>query len=386
MRDAPKWRRGLPTSREIRFALTMALERRWPAPLRRVNLHLTEAEDAAVPPAALLRWTRGEDAAPMPAPDDLPAWALELQRRGGIWDERSFSGMALRLHPGGRVLGHSGQAVDPASGLSLSPVNRNRARPAAGLRARSLPGVAINFLDLRADRWNHYHVLLDNTVDRLAFLARAADRWPGATILLSPTRNRIEEIAAEAYLSRFPGMRIETVARDERIDCEFLLQPRIERPTIYRSPADAAELADLMTLFAAWRAPAPTGRRLLVSRKDARLRRLTNEDALAEALAPHGYEVATPGALPLEEQIRLFSEAERVIGVHGAGLTNIAFMHPGGRVTELFGADYVQGAYRWLSHLGGLSHGHVIAAAYGAHQSFTLSPAEMDRAVALAVA
>ncbi len=70
-------------------------------------------------------------------------------------------------------------------------------------------------------------------------------------------------------------------------------------------------------------------------------RRVENEAALLGALGPLGFEMVDPGAMTPSEQVRLFAEAECVVGPHGAGLTNLAFAPPGTAVVELFACDYV---------------------------------------------
>lgn len=97
------------------------------------------------------------------------------------------------------------------------------------------------------------------------------------------------------------------------------------------------------------------GRRLYVSRADAATRRVVNEDELEPVLRTHGFERVECSALPLAEQIRIFSEASAVIGPHGAGLTNLLFASSPASVIEVFcsGAELDISNYRVLaSHLG----------------------------------
>ncbi len=70
-------------------------------------------------------------------------------------------------------------------------------------------------------------------------------------------------------------------------------------------------------------------RRILVSRASASMRRLVNEEECARALGSYGFEVVTTEALSLLEEIELFRQAEVVLGVMGAGLTNAIFAPAG---------------------------------------------------------
>ncbi len=68
---------------------------------------------------------------------------------------------------------------------------------------------------------------------------------------------------------------------------------------------------------------APPGggrRRLFLSRRGARWRRVVNEDALAAALATKGFEEIDAGKLDLQQQIDLAAEAEVIVACFGAAM------------------------------------------------------------------
>jgi Glycosyltransferase 61 len=83
------------------------------------------------------------------------------------------------------------------------------------------------------------------------------------------------------------------------------------------------------------------GRRIFVSRRsvtrasEGTYRALLNEDALVEALAARGYEIVEPELLPFADQIRLFAEADLVVGLGGAALFNTIFSPPATRVVSI---------------------------------------------------
>lgn len=78
-----------------------------------------------------------------------------------------------------------------------------------------------------------------------------------------------------------------------------------------------------------------TGRRLFVMRENVTRRRLLNQDELAERLAALGFTCVDPGTLSFKEQVALFQGASVVVGVHGAGLTNVLFGPQEGALIEL---------------------------------------------------
>jgi hypothetical protein len=96
-------------------------------------------------------------------------------------------------------------------------------------------------------------------------------------------------------------------------------------------------------------------KKIFISRKDAIVRKLTNEDELFEKLAIHGFERYCLSKLSLLEQITLFNHADTIIALHGAGLTNLIFSNPGTKVIEIFQAR-ADATYWYASQTLGLNH------------------------------
>ena len=85
-----------------------------------------------------------------------------------------------------------------------------------------------------------------------------------------------------------------------------------------------------------FQAKTPVGeRRIYVSRADVSTRGLANEAELQACLKARGFEVHTLSGMDFAAQKQLFSTASHIVGVHGAGLTNLVFAPPGARVLEI---------------------------------------------------
>jgi capsular polysaccharide biosynthesis protein len=78
-----------------------------------------------------------------------------------------------------------------------------------------------------------------------------------------------------------------------------------------------------------------TARRLYFSRADALRRRARNEGELVRVLRSFDFEIMQVDREKPWEQVRASAGANLIVGVHGAALTNLMFMQPGGRLLEL---------------------------------------------------
>ncbi|WP_071455509.1 glycosyltransferase family 61 protein [Gloeomargarita lithophora] len=87
--------------------------------------------------------------------------------------------------------------------------------------------------------------------------------------------------------------------------------------------------------------------KIYISRSKASRRRILNEAEILDYLTPLGYVPCWLEDLSFLEQVSLFSQAKFVIGLHGAGLTNIAWCPPGGRLLEIFPSESIP-SYYWV--------------------------------------
>jgi hypothetical protein len=76
-------------------------------------------------------------------------------------------------------------------------------------------------------------------------------------------------------------------------------------------------------------------RRVFISRRNARWRRLLNEDEVVSALGGLGFEVVDPGAMTLDQQLDLAASSQIVVGALGAGIYFFLFAPQGTPVVEL---------------------------------------------------
>ena len=82
--------------------------------------------------------------------------------------------------------------------------------------------------------------------------------------------------------------------------------------------------------------PLPQIRKLYLSRGTQGSRSVSNEEDLQDVLDANGFETVHLEGMNIYEQAELFSQANMILGPHGAGFSNIAFCLPGTRVIEMF--------------------------------------------------
>ncbi len=102
--------------------------------------------------------------------------------------------------------------------------------------------------------------------------------------------------------------------------------------------------------------PPGSGRRIFVSRQRAHTRRIVNWEAVAPVLREFDFEDVFTEELTLREQAGIFDQAGHVVGVHGAGLTNLMFCRPGTRVLEILDEAWGYPMYWLLSARLGLDY------------------------------
>jgi len=74
---------------------------------------------------------------------------------------------------------------------------------------------------------------------------------------------------------------------------------------------------------------------IFISRSKAQYRRISNEAALIDFLSSKGFVTVYLEDLSVYDQAALFSNADVIVGPHGAGFTNLIFCKPGTRIIEI---------------------------------------------------
>ncbi|MGY6073935.1 glycosyltransferase family 61 protein [Actinobacillus pleuropneumoniae] len=94
-------------------------------------------------------------------------------------------------------------------------------------------------------------------------------------------------------------------------------------------------------------------KRIYVSRANAKMRRVINEDVIVSELIARGFSIIEPGNYSKLEQREIFSNAEVVIGPHGMGIANSVFSKNLKAILEIMNTDYHRISYFRTAQLKG---------------------------------
>lgn len=298
---------------------------------------------------------------------------------------RSLGGAHVHAQPGA-IVGSDGALLwSHAPQLTRGPLGA-----AAIWRRPSQPKkLSGKVLYAAADGFSYYHWLLGVLPKLLAtrqtFDLKAFDR-----IIVNPRHKGARNFQTETF--SLLGIEPQQIIWLERgthvVTDELYLPPEAanDTQTIIKPWALQILRDQLLPLAAAHDAP-PGPEKMLVSRANARRRRLVNEADAMVALQDRGFEAVTLEDLPLLTQIKWFSTARCVVGLHGAGLANLAFCQPGAQIVEFMPEAWPNACFEHLATAVSGSYAKIPTAGVGPRRGFgqdqILSPSALAALAAL---
>ncbi|MBW4530447.1 MAG: glycosyltransferase family 61 protein [Aphanothece saxicola GSE-SYN-MK-01-06B] len=235
-----------------------------------------------------------------------------------------------------------------------TPFLRLGTRKACLLAAKSylhatetISDAVVPLVDFRGWHRGFFHWFLD-FLPRVLVAEHHHQRTGAQVHLLVPERLTAWQSESLARLSSPVGSLIPYKPRagGTNIRCRSLIaasahrhQHATEAPFDAISPIHLKQLAKRLGSASNGGATMGLPRRVFVSRRGAKSRRIINEPDVSSYLEGHGFCTIQLEKLSLSEQIHLFRQATHIIAVHGAGLTNL--MHATqSTVLELFASAH----------------------------------------------
>ncbi|GFE64894.1 hypothetical protein KIN_19680 [Litoreibacter roseus] len=254
-------------------------------------------------------------------------------------------------------------------------------------------------LDLREIRYRPFHAALaarppDLVMDHAVWIAERVfdnhSHWLSAhlpKLVLLKDRGQLTDLV-------LPEKRPQTVDDSLRMlsidpeDCAVLpLNAVLYAKTLTLVENDRFDPALLNATRAALAPTRTPTRRIFISRKAAKGRKLIEEEQLMPVLTEAGFETVVMEHLNFAEQIDLMSETAVLLAPHGAGLTNMLFCPIGTRVIEMADPAYPNPNFYAMAAALGLPYALIAAKGVGAahplEQDLSVDPAEVARVLAL---
>ncbi|MFK7161404.1 glycosyltransferase family 61 protein [Marinospirillum sp. MEB164] len=100
--------------------------------------------------------------------------------------------------------------------------------------------------------------------------------------------------------------------------------------------------------------------KILICRQKGHPRSFSNHDEVVDFFESLGYKKIYLEDYSVAEQAAIFYSAQKVVAVHGAGLTNLVFSHPEQAVVEIFGEDYQPRCFEEIATILGLNYQKIV--------------------------
>jgi len=111
-------------------------------------------------------------------------------------------------------------------------------------------------------------------------------------------------------------------------------------------------------------------------------RYIKNMDEIENVLEKYNIEVIDTENLTFEEEIKTFSEAELIIGLHGAGNTNIIFSDlEKVKFIEIMPSKNTNSQYFWLANVLGINYDVLKGGALDENKAFVVNPDLLEKAI-----
>jgi capsular polysaccharide biosynthesis protein len=179
---------------------------------------------------------------------------------------------------------------------------------------------------------NYAHWLYD-VLPRLHLLRRAGLVTPGARYLVPPIDTEFKHTSLDRL----------GISPDDCIEVGgpvAIVGDTIAASSGHRSHGRVEPWIPEFLRDAFLREAPQTGLRLYVNRRDTKIRRVLNEEALESALAERGFRSISAADFDFQDKMDLYSSADFIVAPHGAGLANLAFCSPGTHIVEIDGDDW----------------------------------------------
>lgn len=271
------------------------------------------------------------------------------------------------------ILGNSGaitckHGVLVDSMLHLKKLTRSAAyRTRFPRRTKEIQGLATSIFYLPEARSNVYHWLVE-CLPRLWLLDQATDE--PVALVCHADMSDYQLASLKPFLDKRPNWKVQKISANERFSAKQYLFVSFLcglNSGLMNSAALEFVRSTLHTIAADGKGP----KKIYVSRKNASVRGLDQEQEVAAELEKRGFVVVRPEFHSLSEQVRMFRDAEVVVGAHGAGLANLIFSKAS-HLIELHPSNFCKPHYLLLARGCGHSYTKVLGGPLNEQGTFSI--------------
>jgi hypothetical protein len=337
-RGQPKWKKMLNLERAATAAFS-SLERRYPRVTSAMGYHAKQGAPAHTTLSSIAHhdlriaaqpWrTRYEEV--KLAQVDLPDATMD-----------PYSVVATTwIVPEVSIPGHTLRLVERATGTVVSPLTDETLRWAKAypypLPQHDIYCRGIVYAIPPGER-NYYHLLINHLLPFAHAVLRHREEIQGHKLFLV-VRDAPSVTQRIADALKFCGFDLEVlqISPSQRIEAELGLSACTYHPSTHPShghwtgPEGAELTAALDRIVPAMNTPA----KVHVPRTETTVRKIKNNDDVLRCLDNNGFKPIQASWSNFDLQYRTFRQAREAVAVHGAGLTNVCWMEPGSRATEI---------------------------------------------------
>lgn len=199
---------------------------------------------------------------------------------------------------------------------------------------------------------NYFHWLID-------MIGRMSISLPSAPFENVIINSRKAEYQKRSFAALGLDSNVIEIDHGDSVFCEDLFVPTLRRTGNH---APSRRMVEFLRKVYVPKSQQDTGlpKKIYISRRDAKVRKVVNEDEIESLLVRNGFETVKMEQHSFEEQVALAANADVIIGPHGAGLTNTAFCKPGAKVVEMFSPQFIGGLFYFVSEFAGAQYHYVV--------------------------
>ena len=255
------------------------------------------------------------------------------------------------------------------------------AQPRLVSKVREVPGLVLSVTGSPRGHNQYYHFFEGLTVVMRA-LAWLGNSEP-ITLLTRRNLSSFQRVTLEALARRRPNLTLLEVDNEEIVRPERLvLAVRQPCPMIcWFALIDEWREIGAMIRETYGPAEGPFNRKLHLTRRRQKLRRLINEAELEPVFVRHGFDFIAPETLPHPGQVHLLMQASEIVAVEGAAVTNIIFADKPLKLYLMCPWETLNPFWEGLTTQLGHDFAYVESGKAEWYDAFKVEPADLDAAL-----